>query len=144
MRKELWSSIGSRQRWLIGLLVGAVNFGCSESVRAQQFALPEPFATRSARASARVIDQPRRADLQRPEGFSVEVFAAGLPGVRTMRLAPNGDLFVAQSRSGVVKVLRDTNGDGVPDTRRTYIEGLRGVFGMAFQDGFFKIKDDNL
>lgn len=136
MREEPRSWIGDRHRWVLGLLAGVVLVGFSDPAGAQQCALPEPFATPSARASARVTGQPRGAALQRPEGFSVEVFADGLPGVRRMRSAPNGDLFVAQSRSGVVTVLRDTNGDGAPDTRSTYIEGLRGVFGMAFQDGY--------
>ena len=136
MRKEPRSWIGDRRWWALGLLAGAVMVGFSEPVGAQQFALPELFATPSARASARVTAQPRGADLQLPEGFNVEVFAEDLPGVRRMRSAPNGDLFVAQSRSGVVAVLRDTNGDGVPDTRSTYIEGLPGVFGIAFQDGY--------
>jgi glucose/arabinose dehydrogenase len=53
-----------------------------------------------------------------------------------MLLAPNGDLFVAQSRPGSVTVLRDTNSDGKPDSRSIYAQGLQGVFGMAFHDGY--------
>ena len=119
-----------------GLLVGALACGSFAPVEAQQFELPEPFATPSARASAQFIPQPEGSELQLPDGFTVEVFAGDLAGVRTMRLAPNGDLFVAQSRSGVVAVLRDTNQDGVPETHSTYVEGLPGVFGMAFYDGY--------
>ena len=120
----------------LGLLVGALASGSFAPAEAQQFELPEPFATPSARAPAQLIPQAEGADLQLPDGFTVEVFAGDLPALRTMRLAPNGDLFVAQSRAGVVTLLRDTNRDGVPETRSTYVEGLRGVFGMAFHDGY--------
>ncbi len=136
MKKELGSRIQDRRSCLLGLLVALAAIGLARTVDAQQFPLPEPFATPSARASAQVIERAPSSQLQLPSGFSVEVFAENLPGVRTMRLAPNGDLFVAQSRAGTVTVLRDTNRDGVPDTRSTYIDGLGGVFGIAFQPGY--------
>jgi glucose/arabinose dehydrogenase len=110
--------------------------GVSAAVIAQQPRLPEPFATPSVRNSARVVPKPDNAQLQVPAGFAVSVYADNLEGPRTMIYAPNGDLFVAQSRVGSVIILRDTNNDGNPDTRSVYADGLNGVFGMAFHDGY--------
>ncbi|PYS50301.1 MAG: L-sorbosone dehydrogenase [Acidobacteria bacterium] len=98
--------------------------------------LSEPFATPSVRNSARIIAKPDVAQLQAPSGFSVSIYAEDLQQPRLMLLGPNGDLFVAQSGPGSVMVLRDTNADGKPDTRSVYAQGLSGVFGMAFHDGY--------
>src|SRR6266571_2180255 len=107
------------------------------AVAAAQLAkLAEPFATPSVRNAATIVDKPGTAQLEAPSGFSVSLYADNLQGPRTMLSAPNGDLFVAQSRAGSVVILRDTNNDGVPDTRSTYAQGLTGVFGMAFHDGY--------
>ena len=46
-----------------------------------------------------------------PDGFSVSLFAEGLDGARTIRVAPNGDVFVAQSGGGSVVVLRPAADD---------------------------------
>ncbi|MFZ1218351.1 MAG: PQQ-dependent sugar dehydrogenase, partial [Chthoniobacterales bacterium] len=47
--------------------------------------------------------------------------------------APNGDIFVTESRSDSIKVLRDTNGDGKPDLTETFANsGLNDPFGIAF------------
>ena len=49
-----------------------------------------------------------------------------------MALAPNGDVFLADSMGGKVIVLRDTNHDGVADERSVFAEGLKQPFGIAF------------
>jgi len=98
--------------------------------------LPEPFATPSVRNTAQVVPKPDNAQLKAPAGFSASVYADNLQGPRTMLYSPNGDLFVAQSRTGSVIVLRDTNNDGEPDARTVYAQGLTGVFGMAFHEGY--------
>ena len=109
---------------------------CAAMAAQQLPRLAEPFATPSVRNAAGVIPKPDRAQLQAPSGFSISVYAEDLQQPRMMLLAPNGDLFVAQSRPGSVVVLRDTNNDGKPDTRSIYAQGLQGVFGMAFHDGY--------
>src|ERR1051325_3496658 len=103
---------------------------------AQLVKLAEPFATPSVRNAADIVAKPDRVQLEAPSGFTVSLFADNLQAPRTMMYAPNGDLFVAQSRAGSVVVLRDTNNDGLPDARYTYAQGLTGVFGMAFHEGY--------
>lgn len=129
-------SQGSRPwRALIPVLIGAASV-CVAALAAQQPKLPEPFATPSVRNQSRVVPRPEGAQLTVPAGFSIGVFADELVQPRMMVWAPNGDLFVAQSRAGSVLVLRDTNNDGTPDMRSVYAQGLRNPFGMAFQDGY--------
>src|SRR5881394_172235 len=67
--------------------------------------LPAPFATESARQFPRITPKPADAKLQVPPGFKVDVFTRDIEGPRVMRIAPNGDIFVAEERSGRVKVL---------------------------------------
>src|SRR5215468_1994311 len=117
---------------LVSLLIAALAIAAA----AQLPQLPEPFTTPSVRNTAQVVAKPESAQLKAPAGFSVSIYADNLQGPRTMLYAPNGDLFVAQSRGGSVIVLRETNKDGQPDARTVYAEGLNGVFGMAFHDGY--------
>src|SRR5262249_22805564 len=46
--------------------------------------------------------------------------------------APNGDLFVAESQIGQIRVLRDADGDGKPELKEVFAKGLRQPFGIAF------------
>src|SRR3954468_9374752 len=104
---------------------------------AQQVAqLPQPFATPSASNQSKSVPQPPGTQLKVPAGFTVSLFADNLQGPRTMIYAPNGDLFVAQSRAGSIVVLRGTNKDGKPDQRFDYATGLQNPFGLAFHEGY--------
>jgi glucose/arabinose dehydrogenase len=62
-----------------------------------------------------------------------------------MVYAPNGDLFVAQPNAGSVLIVRDKNNDGTADERIVYAEGLAGVYGIAFHDGYIYLgKNDSV
>lgn len=123
-----------RRLCLMGLGVGVASL--SAALAAQQpISLSEPFATRSVANNSQIVPRPQGAELKVPEGFSVGIFAEGLSNPRTMAYAPNGDLFVAQSRAGSILVMRGGN----PDQRSEYASGLQGPFGMAFQDGYFYV-----
>ena len=102
--------------------------------------LPSPFHTESARRPSRVVPQPPNATLQVPKGFKINVFAEGdFRYPRWMALAPNGDVFVADSRANTVIVLRDTNKDGKADQRFVFSDKLSQPFGMAFHGGWFYV-----
>ena len=94
--------------------------------------LPQPFATESARNNARIVPRPADAWPQAPAGFKVELYASELQGPRTIRLAPNGDLFVAETRAGNIKVFRGRTADGKPEQVSVYASGLRQPYGIAF------------
>ena len=102
--------------------------------------LPSPFHTESARRSSKVIPQPENAKLNVPKGFKVNVYAeGGFTYPRWMALAPNGDVFVADSRANSVIVLRDTDKDGKADQRFVFSSKLAQPFGMAFHKDWFYV-----
>ncbi|MGQ0540803.1 MAG: PQQ-dependent sugar dehydrogenase [Blastocatellia bacterium] len=102
--------------------------------------LPLPFHTESVRRNSRQVPQPENAKLYLPKGFKVNVFAEGdFRYPRWMALAPNGDVFVADSRANSVIVLRDTNKDGKADQRFVFSDKLAQPFGMAFHENWFYV-----
>jgi glucose/arabinose dehydrogenase len=95
-------------------------------------ALPAPFATGSAGNGPRVVDRPASAVLSVPAGFTVRPFATGLSGPRLVRIAPNGDIFIAETREGRVRVMRAADGASGPSSNEVFASGLSGPFGIAF------------
>jgi glucose/arabinose dehydrogenase len=65
-----------------------------------------------------------------PPGFEVSLFAEGLDQPRLIRAAPNGDIFVAESAAGRVRVLRPS-ATGKP-LSEVFASGLSAPFGIAF------------
>lgn len=92
--------------------------------------LPKPFATPSAGNGPRHASRPEEARPRAPDGFRVELFASGLQAPRVLRLAPNGDVFVAETAAGRVQVLR-AGKDGRP-VPSVFAKDLDQPFGMAF------------
>lgn len=92
--------------------------------------LPPPFATHSAANPPIVGSRPADVHLRVPKGFSVAAWAIGLDGPRTMSLAPNGDVFVAESGPGKITVLRSGSNGAV--SKSVFAQGLNRPFGMAF------------
>ncbi|MBV9553362.1 MAG: sorbosone dehydrogenase family protein [Alphaproteobacteria bacterium] len=93
--------------------------------------LPPPYATPIARETARVVPRPTGAQLAVPAGFSVSLIAERLAGPRAIRVAPNGDIFVAESRAGQVRVLHPAQGGRNPE-QSVFAAGLGEPFGVAF------------
>jgi glucose/arabinose dehydrogenase/cytochrome c2 len=94
--------------------------------------LPAPFDTPSAANFPKFIDKPAGAKLSLPPGFKVDVFASDLQGPRAMRVAPNGDIFLTETRSGRVKVLRPAADGARAATVETFAQGLLQPFGVQF------------
>ncbi len=97
-----------------------------------------------------------------PEGFTIVPLATDLRIPRQMLVLPNGDLLISEGRGGnapklrpkdviagyikalgntTVKggdrltLLRDADGDGTPEVRTVFIDGLDAPYGLAFVDG---------
>ena len=95
--------------------------------------LPPPNETASVSNDADVVRRPAGAQLHVPNGFVVEEYASGFRDPRYLLTAPNGDLFVTESRADAIKVLRDADEDGKPEVTATFAtEGLNKPFGLAF------------
>jgi glucose/arabinose dehydrogenase len=94
--------------------------------------LSAPYATQSAHNGADLVARPKDAWPKVPAGFKVELYATGLDDPRTIRTAPNGDLFVAQSDAGLVRVFRGTTAEGKPEQAQVFASGLHRPYGIAF------------
>jgi glucose/arabinose dehydrogenase len=94
--------------------------------------LPKPYATKGVSNGPTVVARPADAWPKAPAGFKVELYAGGLDYPREIRRAPNGDLFVAENRTGEIKIFRGITKDGKPEQTATFATGLRSPFGIAF------------
>ncbi|MGZ3430915.1 MAG: PQQ-dependent sugar dehydrogenase [Isosphaeraceae bacterium] len=94
--------------------------------------LATPYDTPSANNHPRVVERPQGAWPKAPEGFAVTQFADGLIEPRVIVRAPNGDLFVAESRASRLRVFRDADGDGKPEVNEVFTTRLDRPFGIAF------------
>jgi len=93
--------------------------------------LPPPYASRSSSNGPDIVPQPAGAMPQLPPGFTAEIFASRLEQPRLLRTAPNGDIFLAETGAGAIKVLR-AGAPGQPATVATFATGLDIPFGLAF------------
>src|SRR3954469_24749939 len=95
--------------------------------------LPAPYASKSVDNGPREVPRPAGAEPRVPAGFKIQQYAAGFSYPRYLLTAPNGDIFVTESRENSIKVLRDTDADGKPDITETFANsGMTKPFGIAF------------
>ena len=93
--------------------------------------MPPPYATASANNGPTVAERPPNAWPKAPPRFVVEPVATGLDNPRLIRVSPSGDLFIAESRPGRIRVLGTSQGVGKPEIR-IFAEDLDQPFGIAF------------
>ncbi len=126
--------------------------------------LPAPDTTASKNNFSKVIDWPVNKTPQAPEGFVVSRFADQMKSPRNIVIAPNGDILVALSNSersvaeqvvnkisgkaksevsgksvNTILLFRDSNQDGVPEVKTTFLTGLNQPYGMAFVGNSFYV-----
>ena len=95
-------------------------------------ALPAQLASPSTANRSKVIPKPANAELKTMPGFTVAPFVTGMIGARVLRMAPNGDIFLALSRpEGKIMVIR-TGPDMNNPKVETFAAGLRDAYGIAF------------
>jgi glucose/arabinose dehydrogenase len=121
------------------LLVGKAAFGDWRTdaplVRRKITELPPPYATRSASNPPRVIPKPGSAAPKVPPGFQVELFVSNLRDPRMVRVAPNGDIFIAESEPGRIRVLRTSDREAQPSSNEVFASGLDQPFGISTRIG---------
>jgi glucose/arabinose dehydrogenase len=105
--------------------------------------LPPPFQTKSAgNGPDRDVPPPDFMPTV-PAGFRVNVFARSFKTPRAMQVAPNGDIFLAESGANQVDILRDPEHTGGAQEREVFAAGLRRPFGIAFHGDYVYIGDTN-
>jgi glucose/arabinose dehydrogenase len=115
--------------------------------------LPAPNVAHDAKTISKVLGWPADKKPVAPAGFVVKEFAGGLDNPRNSYVLPNGDILVVESstkgkgpleenldankaaRRGQsanrITLLRDTDADGVSDSRSVFLSGLNQPFGVA-------------
>ena len=94
--------------------------------------LPAPAPDQSVDNGPTVVARPADAWPKAPKGFKVELYATGLDNPRLLRFAPNGDLFLAESQTGKIKVFRGVGADGKAQQVSVFATDLDLPFGIAF------------
>ncbi len=106
-------------------------------------ALPAPYVTKSVVNRPKEAGWPEGRTPEAPEGFLVSKYADELKNPRWTYIAPNGDIFVAESATrnsaDRITILRDADKDGVPELREVFIDKLNKPFGMLVLDNHFYI-----
>ena len=122
----------------------AVNSG-PDSVQTEtdSLLLPAPFATESVTNRPKEVGWSEGKMPKAPAGFVVSKYADKLKNPRYSYVAPNGDVFVAESgtknSADRITILRDTNKDGVPELKEIFIEKLKQPFGMLVLKDYFYV-----
>ncbi|MGB7284983.1 MAG: sorbosone dehydrogenase family protein [Candidatus Acidiferrum sp.] len=98
--------------------------------------LPAPYFTKSADNGPRNEEPPAGFLPTVPQGFRINVFAADFKTPRWMAVAPNGDIFVAETGADRVDILRDPRATGGAQEREVFASGLTRPFGIAFHDDY--------
>lgn len=104
--------------------------------------LPAPDTTASSVNYPQVLaSRPANARFQVPQGFAINLFAPAIPNARWLAIAPNGDVFLAQTDLNQISILRDTNSDGVAD--QTFVWDVGGMLdkphGLVFNGNYLYV-----
>ena len=67
-----------------------------------------------------------------PPGFAVDLFATGLNMPRVLRIAPNGDIFLAETGAGRVRVFHPGKAGAPAAQGEIFADGLQRPYGIAF------------
>ena len=146
------------------LYILILPFLCFAQNKINTDTLPVPRATKSSSNFSKVIGWKNNETPIAPPGFTVTKYADGFQNPRWTYITPNGDVLVAESNSNYgffkrigaaligagksnnlkhsadrITLLRDTNNDGIPDQRETFLENLNQPFGMLVIDNYFYV-----
>ena len=121
-----------------------------------KLSLPAPFDTPSVRNTSKVVGWPKGKMPTAAPGFEVSLFAENLDNPRQAYVLPNGDILIVEATrewigradrpeksANRITLLRDTNGDGKPDVRETFLTGLNMPHGMVALGNWFYVGNTN-
>jgi len=127
----------ARSRLLAVLALSAVPLlSPAQVTHGQKPSLPAPFATKSSDNAPDQVKQPDNFMPTVPPGFHINIFAKDFKGPRLLTIAPNCDIFLADTGADQIIILRDPHHTGGAQEREVFAEGLRRPFGIAFHDDY--------
>jgi len=115
----------------------------AQVTRGQKPKLPPPFATNSAGNGPDRAKPPAGFLPTVPAGFRLNVFAADFKQPRWLTVAPNGDIFLAETGASEIIVLRDPQHTGGAQEREVFASGNRRPFGIAFREDYVYVGNTN-
>jgi glucose/arabinose dehydrogenase len=133
----------SRFLFILAVLFSLPVVLCAQLTHGQKPNLPPPFATKSAGNGPSHVKPPAGFLPQVPQGFRVNIFATGFRSPRFLTIAPNGDIFLADSGSGEIIVMRDPENTGGAQEREVFVNGMRRPFGIAFHENYVYVGNTN-
>ena len=105
--------------------------------------LAKPFETKSAGNGPERTKPPAGFLPTVPQGFQINVFAANFKRPRWLTVAPNGDIFLADTGAGEIIVMRDPKNTGGAQEREVFVDGMRRPFGIAFHEDYAYVGNMN-
>ncbi len=122
--------------WFPPIVPGQVTHG-------QRPKLPPLYATESA-GNGPHREKPAAGFLPTVlQGFRVNIFAKDFKGPRWLTVAPNGDIFLADTGADEIIVLRDPKNTGGAQEREVFVDGMKRPFGIAFRENYVYIGNMN-
>ncbi len=115
----------------------------SQVTHGQKPKLPLPFATNSAGNGPHREKPPAGFLPTVPPGFHLNIFAAEFKRPRWLTVAPNGDIFLADTGAGEIVVLRDPQHTGGAQEREVFVTGMRRPFGIVFREDYVYVGNMN-
>lgn len=150
---------------VLGILINLAFFGCNSnqkdknnnetqsqaqgtsdvaSTAVSQVNLPAPDTTHDAEKNSETVGWKDGRTPKAPAGFTVTKFAEDLKHPRNIYVAPNNDIFIAESddkekSANRISLLRDTNQDGKPETKQVFLEDLKQPYGITIIGNYFYV-----
>ena len=126
---------------LVAILVASsIPVAASAQVtHGQKPKLPAPYATKSAGNSPKDSRAPAGFLPTVPSGFHINVFAKDFKVPRLLTVAPNGDIFLAETGANEIVILRDPKHTGGAQERTVFASGLVRPFGIVFHEDYVYI-----
>jgi glucose/arabinose dehydrogenase len=118
---------------LLAFLVVTVS---AQVTHGQKPNLPAPFATKSAGNGPEKSEAPADFLPTVPAGFHIAIFARDFKKPRLLTVAPNGDIFLAETGANKIVILRDPKHTGGAQERTVFASHLVRPFGIVFHDDY--------
>jgi glucose/arabinose dehydrogenase len=128
---------------VFGILLLVPAAGSAQLTHGNKPQLPAPFATKSAGNPPEETMPPKGFLPTVPPGFEIHLFASGFNEPRWLTVAPNGDIFLADTHGGAIYILRDPQHSGGAQQRETFQSGLDEPFGIVVHDDYIYVADTN-
>jgi glucose/arabinose dehydrogenase len=129
--------------FVVVLLVSFPAILTAQVTHGEKPKLPAPFATKAAGNGPSHTKPPAGFLPTAPAGFRVSVFAKDFKYPRWLTVAPNGDIFLADTGAGEILVLRDPRQTGGAQEREVFASGLQRPFGIAFREEYVYVGGTN-